>query len=158
MRVRTDSWWHASMKRAVLLGARPDPRQDPAKDWSPDYLEFLDHGEEAKPGDVWVVRGQDRTQSWGGNPDAADWPVVGYGLVCPNEACPDPVHFWTHAHDCPAPSGPCKMGGPSCWTWTGSPEDGTLTASPSLYSPRSLGGCGWHGFLKAGELEGTVEA
>jgi hypothetical protein len=65
-----------------------------------------------------------------------------------NEACPSGVHFWTHGHDC----GDRSREHVSCWTWTGSPDDGTLSAQPSLWVVPDLGGCGWHGFLTNGEM------
>lgn len=33
----------------------------------------------------------------------------------------------------------------------------TLTASPSILHDRTKGGCGWHGYLKNGSLDGKVE-
>jgi hypothetical protein len=33
----------------------------------------------------------------------------------------------------------------------------TMTVSPSILHDRSKGGCGWHGYMKAGELTGQVE-
>jgi hypothetical protein len=160
LRRREDSWWTAGKKRTVLLGAVPDPRRDDAKNWSQDYLKALSDPafEEAKPGDVWEVRldpTDDRTQSIrrGGN---EHWQVIGYVLVCPNEACLYGVHQWTHASDCKAPYGDvCKHGGPSCWTWTGSIEGGDLTGHPSLFA--KFKECGWHGFLQQGVMNGNVE-
>lgn len=159
MRVRTDSWWLAARKRAVEKGASPDPRTTPPPnggEWSKDFLDALNdpNFEAAQDGDVWVLRGEGRTQSVGEGHD--DWPVIGYGLVCPRETCEDPVHLWTHASDCEARYGqerPCKHGGPSCWTWTGSPGDDTLTAHPSLWIKEP--GCGWHGFLRNGKMQGV---
>lgn len=54
--------------------------------------------------------------------------------------------------------GTLKMRGPNgewvpgCWKWTGTIADGTLSGTPSLFSPTDLGGCGWHGYLTAGEM------
>ena len=56
LRLRQDAhWWEAGAKRAILLGGRPDPRQDPSKNWDPNYLRELDDPEfeECKDGDVW---------------------------------------------------------------------------------------------------------
>jgi hypothetical protein len=46
---------------------------------------------------------------------------------------------------------PCAAHGlaGSCWTWTGSPEAGDLSATPSL---AVVGECGFHGFLRGGVL------
>lgn len=33
----------------------------------------------------------------------------------------------------------------------------TLTADPSIKHDRQKGGCGWHGYLKHGVLEGKIE-
>jgi len=162
VKLRTDPeiWPHdAGRKRAVLLGAVPNPLDDLETNWSEDWLAFVRaDGGEAAPGDVWEISiNPDNDRQHSCVPHEG-WTVVGYTLWCPNEACPFGTHEWTHAHDCKPYDGvPCKNGGPSCWTWTGSPLDGTLTASPSLYSPRDIGGCGWHGHLNAGELTGKVE-
>ncbi len=70
LRLRTDAfWWTAGAKRAILLGARSDPRQDASKDWDEDFLKELndDGFEPAMPGDVWrtVVDPTDmKTSSW----------------------------------------------------------------------------------------------
>lgn len=157
MRIRTDSWWDAGRKRAVLLAAVPDPLRDEATDWDPVWLEFLRTPEnEARPGDVWVLRqqpGDASLRSWRNDPEVADWPVTGYGLVCPDEGCDAGVHCWDHASDCPGryKGGFCKNGGPSCWRWTGTPEDDTLTGEPSLLI-RGESTCGWHGHLRSGQM------
>lgn len=154
MRLRGDSWWDAGTKRAILIGARPDPRQQDRKKWDPLYLRLLNDPafEPAQPGDVWRIRwveGDPRRQTYRHDaPD--DWPIGGYALWCPNEACDYGVHVWDHAMDCPAPFGACKYNRTSCWEWSGTPEDGTLTAHPSLWVK---GGCGWHGFLRSGEMQ-----
>lgn len=51
------------------------------------------------------------------------------------------------------------VGPSSSQTWrvvSGDPRDprdpGTLTLSPSIHHTTALGGCGWHGYLRAGEL------
>lgn len=38
---------------------------------------------------------------------------------------------------------------PPSWTLTGYPE--SITLSPSVFHRKERGGCGWHGFLTAGE-------
>jgi hypothetical protein len=107
--------------------------------------------EPAKPGDCW------RSMWYGAG-------LAGYAICCPK--CLR-VHAWCSARNC-EPKIPwsivvdgqthtgtsCRHSGTdSCWTWTGNPEDGTLTASPSLHCDESIGGCGWHGFLTNGVLK-----
>lgn len=71
---------------------------------------------------------------------------AGYAICCLK--CLQ-VHHWTTATNCvPCPHE--SVG--SCWTWTGSAEDGTLTASPSLHCVAESGGCGYHGWLQNGVL------
>lgn len=167
MRLRVDSWWEAGRKRAVLLGAVPDPRQDDSKNWAAHWLACLndDSFEPAMPGDVWEVRqspDEPGVISYH-SADRQDWLLTGYGLWCPNEKCHEGMHSWTHAHDCPArfhDDGLCKTGEKqgvqSCWIWSGSIEAGDLTASPSLFIDDAS--CGWHGFLQQGQMNGWIEA
>lgn len=130
MRLRTDSLHIAGWRRSAALGAREVKGNDVFT--NPDYADV----EPAQPGDVWILRNRN-----GG--------ITGYGLTCPNEACTQGAHPWDHAYNCPVRSEPDA---PPCWTWTGSIEDGTLTASPSLHVMAELGGCGWHGWLRDGEM------
>lgn len=140
MRLRTDSAHVAGWKRVhELLGCdcTPEVLAESAKPaGSRVGIAHVVHEPEhagvegAQPGDVWRIT--DRP----GN-------LLGYALACPNEACDQGVHFWTHARDCERES--CA----GCWAWSGSPEDGTLSATPSLWVAH---GCGWHGFLTAGEM------
>jgi hypothetical protein len=107
---------------------------------------------EAQPGDCWRVR-------WH-SPDGQG-AIAGYALCCPG--CRQ-VHPWTTATNCAGryetsyagqngqlhKSMTCPHSGTgSCWQWTGSAEDGTLTAMPSLWAS---GACGWHGWLTNGEM------
>lgn len=108
----------------------------------------------AEPGDIW------RTFWHGG-------PIAGYAICCPK--CGG-VHHWTTASNCPqdvpwevtnadgsiSKGMKCRHSGVgSCWNWTGSAEDGTLSATPSLYCIETPDGwgCGWHGFLTNGVLK-----
>lgn len=157
MRLRTDSWHDAGAKRAVQLGARPDPTTEPALAWYEPYAVMLadDAFEAAQPGDAWrLVVGTTWPKVRLPGQEPPDVGVtIGYALTCPVEKCPEGVHHWAHARDCEARMGqhrPCKAGGPSCWTWTGSPEAGDLTAVPSLWMRWDR--CGFHGFLTGGEL------
>jgi hypothetical protein len=148
VRVRTDAWMVAGWKRAASLGVA-DVAGSIRKSRTP----------VARLGDVWVVRfvasddpGITTTVR------SAKGPIVGYALTCPNEACTFGVHDWTWTNNCdqklPKGSRCAHMRDrTSCWTWTGSPADGTLSASPSLHSPTDLGGCGWHGHLRNGQME-----
>lgn len=149
MRLRTDSWMAAGWKRAAATGARTDVAQSILDDDIP----------AAELGDVWIMRQSPKdvsTMNFGNS--EADWPIVGYALTCPNPTCRFGVHDWTWANNCEQK---LPEGGPrcahrrdrrSCWEWSGTIEDGTLTASPSLHSPENLGGCGWHGYLRDGEM------
>lgn len=96
-----------------------------------------------KAGDTWRVR-------WYRPVGEEEGPVAGYAICCPK--CGD-IHAWTTAINCTSPreNGSCSHSGTgSCWTWTGSAEDGTLTANPSLLvvTPE----CGYHGWLQNGVL------
>lgn len=149
----------------MLNGALPDPRTTLSEhgEWSPDWLVFAEHGEEAKPGDVWVLRqppGDPSRRHYG--EQHQDWPIVGYALTCPKATCKSGVHAWDHTHECKAGHlvggvmTQCQQGADrGCWSWSGSPYDGTLTGSPSLHCVEALGGCGWHGFMRSGEMVGA---
>lgn len=156
MRLRTEHWWDAGRKRAILLGAAADPRLDDPARWDKVFLDFLNtDGNEALLGDVWVIRLHPRSRRQTSWRDHEEWPIVGYGLTCPLETCDAGIHIWDHAYDCDFYKGSdCKIGAErlSCWTWTGSVEAGDLTASPSLHCVKDLGGCGYHGFLQNGVM------
>lgn len=111
----------------------------------------LENTPPARPGDVWRVRFAPNAGEKGPGP------IAGYAICCP--LCLR-VHPWTSALGCGS-GGNCvhRDARTSCWTWTGSPEDGTLSASPSLHcvthwNGHATGGCGWHGFLTNGVLRG----
>lgn len=107
--------------------------------------------EPAQPGDVWRSR-------WALTVDQqaagmTEGPIAGYAICCPKCLA---VHHWGEALNCSQKRGDGRCvhhGTGSCWTWTGNPEDGTLSASPSLHCVESAGGCGWHGFLTAGVMK-----
>lgn len=104
----------------------------------------------AQPGDIWRVHwyAEDAEGSH------IDGPFAGYDVCCPG--CLR-VHAWTTAINCSQKNaqGRCPHEGQSsCWSWSGSAEAGTLTASPSLHSVPDRGGCGWHGWLQNGILRG----
>lgn len=136
MRLRTDSLHIAGWKRAhdlrgcaVVCGDKPkrnhvahQPRKYRAKP--------------AEPGDVWVLHNRNGA-------------ITGYAMTCPNEACEQGVHPWDHAYNCPVRAEPDA---PPCWSWTGSIEEDSLTATPSLHVLAERGGCGWHGFITSGQM------
>lgn len=145
IRFRTDSSFAADDAARVLRGHN-------AMWFDNDELKDV---EPAQPGDCWRVRWA-RTVDM---PEGAEGAIAGYAICCPK--CKQ-VHNWTSARNCPRVDGVCKHSGlGSCWTWTGSAEEGTLTASPSLHSldddndggaADNGTGCGWHGYLRNGEL------
>jgi hypothetical protein len=108
--------------------------------------------EPGRPGDIWRIR-------W--YKDGSEGPIAGYAIWCPK--CND-LHHWTTATNCREggqehsyKSGTgvertyyvCGHSGVgSCWEWTGSAEEGTLTARPSLLCHT----CGFHGWLTNGQL------
>jgi hypothetical protein len=110
----------------------------------------------AEPGDIW------RVYWYSLEAPGHLGPPAGYDICC--ITCRR-VHSWNTATNCASrkpirEEGTGKVigytcahsGVSSCWQWTGSAEEGTLTASPSLYSREDLGGCGYHGFLRNGEI------
>src|SRR5690348_3484571 len=122
-------------------------RKAQGKDYDPFYDRAVwDATPPAQPGDIWRVfwRGEDSE----GN--GINGPFAGYDICCPG--CKQ-VHAWTTVNNCSTrrrasatdEGMTCDhMGKSSCWNWSGSAEAGTLTASPSLYSVKEMGGCGWH--------------
>jgi hypothetical protein len=135
---RTDSAHYAELARTPDK-AREYYGNDPAT------LEEILRTPPAQPGDLWRIH-------W--HSEAEPPPLAGYAIGCPR--CLE-VHRWTSANNCHEGEvdGLCvhersQNGGRlgSCWTWTGSAEEGTLTASPSLLNNQ----CGWHGWLRNGEL------
>jgi hypothetical protein len=114
----------------------------------------------AQPGDAWVVR------MWkAGDIPLDQLPFIGYDICCPT--CRH-VHGWTWALNCPSRRSYTITGtdgqqytawtcdhqqrDESCWTWTGHPDLGTLSASPSLHADPAHGGCGFHAVLTNGVL------
>jgi len=147
MRFRTDSLLGAEFHARELAGKPAGPCSCAQADciYLPEnYRTFPP----AEPGDTWRLR-------WGGTKDEQG-PICGYAIFCPG--CRQ-IHHWTTANNCASKRAlagggtTCDhTGKSSCWTWSGSAEDGTLTANPSLHSDASKGGCGWHGWLRNGEL------
>lgn len=135
IRFRNDGWFRADDAARIARGIVPI--------WSePEELVGV---EPAKPGDIWRVRWY---KEGGG-----EGPIAGYSICCPR--CLQ-VHSWTGALNCPKVPGTtwCAHNGTgSCWNWSGSAEEGTLTATPSLHCLLDKGGCGWHGFLTGGVMK-----
>lgn len=132
IRFRNDGWHLAEMK-AEGRTADEIRKWGYEQEWVEKFIEMP----LPLPGDIWRVR-------WY-KADGEEGPIAGYAICCPR--CLK-VHAWTSALNCK----PCPhQGKSSCWNWTGSAEDGTLSASPSLFAS---GACGWHGWLRNGVLEG----
>lgn len=156
MRPRTGDWWTAGVKRAIERGGRSDPRADDATKWAPDFIAQLNDPtfEAAQDGDVWRVvwTGEDSWRS-GVGPD--EGPLAGYVLTCPAPNCEEGVHLWVLASNCECRDKDtgkcCHAGVGTCWTWTGTPEEGNLTASPSLFARGAK--CEWHGWLRDGVMQ-----
>lgn len=135
IRSRTDCHWPDADKRRWL---------DEGRTLDDDFLSPVERARilalpPIEPGDAWRV-------NWSnGN-------LAGYAIICPT--CRQ-VHTWTTAQNCTVNvvDGRCehnRLGTGSCWQWSGSLETGDLTAMPSLHSPPP--GCGWHGWLRNGQL------
>lgn len=151
MRLRADDFRIAGWKRVHDLHSCTHTPEEISASEAPavaggtrHVAHMPDHAliEAAQPGDVWRVIGPEDQ-------------LLGYALTCPRAECDQGVHDWTHAYDCGYwPDRECKAGPgrTSCWEWTGSPEAGDLTASPSLHCVAERGGCGFHGWLKNGVL------
>lgn len=141
MRFRTDSWYIADKKAAGMEHHA----------WICE-LEQWNETPKAEPGDVWRIH-------WHGGP------IAGYAICC--IGCRR-VHAWTTALNCAQrfqqfhkdsegkdiPYWTCPhQGTGSCWNWSGSAEEGTLTASPSLkVEPIGESPCDWHGYIQNGDI------
>ena len=150
---RTDGEHYADLKtygwtREKFIAEYPDR--------VPDYVDLFESIPTAQPGDIWMAH-------W--YKESGEKPLAGYAICCVK--CGH-VHKWTTAGNCQTDVqevhykdqdgadksySACvhrRTGTGSCWIWTGSAGDGTLSASPSLLvtSPE----CGWHGWLRDGEL------
>jgi hypothetical protein len=152
MRFRDDSWWAAEAAARRDRGIPDQKCSCERKDCH--YLQsWWLKTPPAKPGDTWRSRWaltiEEKAKGF------TQGPIAGYAICCP--VCLD-VHAWTSATNCsqklPGKTYCEHNGKGSCWNWTGSAEDHMLSATPSLYSVESLGGCGFHGFLTNGWLTG----
>lgn len=137
MRFRTDHMTAAEEHARVLAGKSRIPCTCDDLDCA-SRPEVYEKVEPARPGDMWTCMFSDRGQA-------------GYWLCCPK--CGD-LHAVTSASNCTEKG---TFGGYvmcrhqheriSCWTWSGSAENNTLTAHPSIHF---VGECGWHGWLENG--------
>lgn len=151
MRFRTDGWHYADLKCA---GITPEKFAE----WhGPNQVEAYKNFPAAEPGDIWRIH-------WYA-PEGQQGPIAGYAICCPK--CKR-VHAWTTATNCSQKTiersytdkdgkvvkyKSCPHEGTgSCWNWSGSAENNTLTASPSLFNQAP--DCGWHGWLQNGVLRG----
>lgn len=158
MRFRTDGWHYADMK-AHGWAFDGDGEKSYGKCFSdPAELEEARIEWEkipaAESGDVWRIH-------WGGIGNEEK--IAGYAICCPG--CGH-VHAWCTATNCSAPrrtytwkngdgiehegSVCIHSGERSCWDWSGSAENGTLTASPSLLVQQD--DCHWHGWIQNGDI------
>lgn len=153
IRFRTDSTGNAE-DAARLARGETVPECSCQEPDCPNTLERIRATPPAEPGDTWRLFFHHEGEG--------DGPVAGYGICCPG--CRQ-VHYWSSASNCEPkvqrtgrnPDGSefsywtCehRERRESCWTWTGSAEEGTLSAYASLYAK---GACGWHGWLRNGEL------
>jgi len=149
--LKTFGWtWEGDGERSYGKCFAPGPEYDEAKaGW--------DATPKAEPGDVWRLH-------WGGVAELGEsGPVAGYAICCPG--CGH-VHPWIRAKNCNqkvqksyvdsktgqsvAYESCVHEGVSSCWQWSGSAEEGTLTASPSLQVQQD--DCHWHGWIQAGDI------
>lgn len=156
LRPRKDSWYIAETK-----AKRPE-RVLPGESIEWCSQEQWDATPPAQAGDCWRTRwalGVEERKA-----GLIEGPIAGYAICCIK--CGG-VHCWTTATNCGTkrektgtnPDGStftytsCDHSGTgSCWQWSGSLEDGTLDAKPSLHCQLELGGCGYHGWLNSGTL------
>jgi len=152
MRFRTDGWHYADLKASGETFENYYPESDP---WRTDPIvkKYWDDTPKAEPGDVWRIFWYHR----GSDGEYIDDRIAGYAICC--IGC-GRVHNWINARHCSQPvqkdwgeSCVHRENYTSCWTWSGSAEEGTLTASPSL---QVLQGpdqpCGWHGYIQDGDI------
>lgn len=153
MRFRTDGWHHADLKIVdesfdsmygdTFTGC-PEDDAIARRTWA--------ETPKAEPGDVWRIFWYHHD---GPDGEQINDRIAGYAICCPG--CRR-VHNWTCARNCASriPGGTCSHSGTgSCWNWTGSAEEGTLTCTPSLQvllHEVEPGGCDWHGYITQGDL------
>lgn len=75
---------------------------------------------------------------------------VGVLLTCPCGNC-DEFHDLYVPFENPIDGGPALESGHPKWKRTGDTFD-TLTLTPSILRSKEKGGCGWHGYITAGEV------
>ena len=88
-------------------------------------------------------------------PDGAPIPLrerVGIMLDCPCGKCDSETGGWLYVpFRNPIDGGPPVETGHPTWERTGDSFE-TLTVSPSILRSTERGGCGWHGWIRSGEV------
>lgn len=158
MRFRTDGWHYADLKAQGWTWEKyAELYCDSSCETVASIKAEWDAISPAQPGDVWRIR-------W--HKEGGEGPIAGYAICCIQ--CGQ-VHAWTTARNCSqkikrsyidSKTGQtveyesCVHSGVgSCWNWSGSAEEGTLTASPSLMKitgPDQK--CTFHGWLSNGQI------
>jgi hypothetical protein len=160
MRFRTDGWHYADLKaEGKDLGSWCVEGMVPTEE----EKKYWEVTQKAEPGDVWRIHWYHRDED---DKQLDDW-IAGYAICC--IGC-GRVHCWTSALNCgqrvqrsyvdtngnTVPYETCvhQEAHGSCWQWSGSAEEGTLTAAPSLQvvADRCPWKCGWHGFIQNGDI------
>jgi hypothetical protein len=151
---RTGGWHYADLKARGWTAEKYAALFQDEKEQQETKAEF-EKIPSAKPGDCWRVH-------W--YAQQGNGPVGGYALGCPKCGF---VHVWITASNCAQKitrsykdsegkdvtyQSCVHSGVGSCWNWSGSAEDGMLSASPSLLAS---GACGWHGWLRNGVMTGA---
>ena len=153
MRFRTDGWHFADKKAA---GESFEDQCAPSDPWlalDSEARKTWNETPKAEPGDVWRIHWK---HDDGNGNQIDDW-IAGYAICC--IGC-GRVHNWTGARNCPqkitkewGESCIHRENHSSCWDWSGSAEEGTLTASPSLQViADNPGECAWHGYIIQGNV------
>src|SRR5665213_3555856 len=140
MRFRKDGWHYADLKARGMTFEQYFSWEDSAS-VREQYKKEWDAVPKAEPGDVWRIHWSHHEPPSG--PQIDDW-LAGYAICC--IGC-GRVHDWMSANNCSqkiqssykdsstgldVPYTTCvhQRDHTSCWAWTGSAEEGTLTGAP----------------------------
>jgi len=146
MHFRTDGWHYADIKaKGESFDQHYPPDSFITAEEREQWKKHFDETPKAEKGDVWRIH-------W-----ANDRGIAGYAICC--IVC-GRVHTWTQARNCSTKKGDgtCAHNSgenlSSCWNWSGSAEEGTLTATPSLMVVTEVceWHCNYHGFITNGEI------